>query len=328
MHRQDRAHPSRRRSLRHLGQEEKGQVCILPRNAPRPFRPRQMVPHHTIRRRDRASEQRCPVSRISIKRSSADDPDCDDSDNEPELDPVLPSPTDALSNDFPARPALLGNLVLQQCNLWLGNSKEGKSSGLHHDFHDNLYILLSGYKRFLLFPPSAHRYLHPRGLVDRVHPNGLIVYAPPGQLPSYIPGRRRPQLPIRPDGLVPSDAARWRRNARLRIKRDIDERPPPTQERAPAAEASAKERQNRPAPKNSPRRPSSRQRQSSASARWTKTVSIPKQTPRTTPTTKMTIAKTKPTWTASLASLPIPTMPSCPVLGRRRRKRHRRRGQR
>ncbi|GAC74270.1 predicted phospholipase [Moesziomyces antarcticus T-34] len=155
---------------------------------------------------------------------AADDPDCDDSDNEPELDPVLPSPTDALSNDFPARPALLGNLVLQQCNLWLGNSKEGKSSGLHHDFHDNLYILLSGYKRFLLFPPSAHRYLHPRGLVDRVHPNGLIVYAPPGQLPSYIPGRRRPQLPIRPDGLVPSDAARWRRNARLRIKRDIDER--------------------------------------------------------------------------------------------------------
>lgn len=155
---------------------------------------------------------------------AANDPDSDDSDNEPELDPVLPSPTDALSNDFPARPALLGNLVLQQCNLWLGNSKEGKSSGLHHDFHDNLYILLSGYKRFLLFPPSAHRYLHPRGLVDRVHPNGLIVYAPPGELPSYIPGRRRPQLPIRADGLVPSDAARWRRNARLRIKRDIDER--------------------------------------------------------------------------------------------------------
>ncbi len=35
---------------------------------------------------------------------------------------------------------------------------------------------------------------------------------------------RRTQLPIRPDGLVPSDAARWRRKARLRIKQEIDER--------------------------------------------------------------------------------------------------------
>ncbi|CBQ68297.1 conserved hypothetical protein [Sporisorium reilianum SRZ2] len=154
----------------------------------------------------------------------SDEADSDDSDYEPEMDNVLPAPTNALSNDFPAKPHLLGNLVLQQCNLWLGNSKEGKSSGLHHDFHDNLYILLSGYKRFLLFPPSAHRYLHPRGCVDRVHPNGLIVYTPPGELPSYVPvPGRKLQLPIRPDGLVPSDAARWRRKARLRVKREIDE---------------------------------------------------------------------------------------------------------
>lgn len=144
------------------------------------------------------------------------------SEDEPELDTVLPTPTNALSNDFPTSPELLGSLTLQQCNLWLGNSKEGKSSGLHHDFHDNLYILLSGYKRFLLFPPSAHRYLHPRGFVDRVHPNGLIVYAPPGRLPSYLPGIRA-QMPIRADGLVPSDAARWRRKARMGIKRTVDE---------------------------------------------------------------------------------------------------------
>lgn len=151
-----------------------------------------------------------------------DKPASDLNDNEPEQDTVLPSPTNALSNDFPKSPELLGSLVLQQCNLWLGNSKEGKSSGLHHDFHDNLYILLSGYKRFLLFPPPAHRCLQPRGLVDRVHPNGLIVYAPPGQLPSYLQGGRA-QMPIRPDGLVPSDAARWRRKSRLRVKRMIDE---------------------------------------------------------------------------------------------------------
>lgn len=168
-------------------------------------------------------EQASQSSSRKASTSTADLDSEDDSDYEPELDNVLPAPTNALSNDFPSRPELLGDLVLQQCNLWLGNSKEGKSSGLHHDFHDNLYILLSGYKRFLLFPPSAHRYLHPRGFIDRVHPNGLIVYAPPGELPCYMPGRKQ-QLPIRPDGLVPSDAARWRRKARLRIKREIDER--------------------------------------------------------------------------------------------------------
>ncbi|CDR99090.1 hypothetical protein [Sporisorium scitamineum] len=173
---------------------------------------------------EQGDEQQQGSQSSSAKPAKSDDADSDDSNNEPEMDSVLPAPTNALSNDFPAKPELLGNLVLQQCNLWLGNSKEGKSSGLHHDFHDNLYILLSGYKRFLLFPPSAHRYLHPRGFVDRVHPNGLIVYAPPGELPSYVPiPGRKSQLPIRPDGLVPSDAARWRRKARLRVKREIDE---------------------------------------------------------------------------------------------------------
>ncbi|EPQ31066.1 uncharacterized protein PFL1_01255 [Pseudozyma flocculosa PF-1] len=143
-------------------------------------------------------------------------------DFKPEIDTVLPAPTNALSNDFPARPDLLGQLVLQQCNLWLGSSKEGKSSGLHHDFHDNLYILLSGYKRFLLFPPSAHRHLHPRGQIEKVHPNGLIVYTAPGEVPPFAPGARQ-RLSIRPDGLVPSDAARWRRQARLRVKQEIDD---------------------------------------------------------------------------------------------------------
>ncbi|EST06887.1 JmjC [Kalmanozyma brasiliensis GHG001] len=170
-------------------------------------------------------EQDQPIPSSSAKPDSDRDFESDDSDSEPELDNVLPAPTNALSNDFPSKPQLLGNLVLQQCNLWLGNSKEGKSSGLHHDFHDNLYVLLSGYKRFLLFPPSAHRYLHPRGFIDRVHHNGLIVYTPPGEIPAYVPvPGRKLRLPIRPDGLVPSDAARWRRKARLRIKQEIDER--------------------------------------------------------------------------------------------------------
>lgn len=69
--------------------------------------------------------------------------DPDEKIKQPHIDPVLPAPTNALSNDFPLRPSLMPSLVLQQCNLWIGNSKEGKSSGLHHDFHDNLYMLVS-----------------------------------------------------------------------------------------------------------------------------------------------------------------------------------------
>jgi hypothetical protein len=61
-----------------------------------------------------------------------------------DVDVSLPAPTDSLAHLFPLPgPEIMGNLVLQQCNLWMGNGKSGKSSGLHHDFHDNLYMLVS-----------------------------------------------------------------------------------------------------------------------------------------------------------------------------------------
>ncbi|WFD34146.1 hypothetical protein MCUN1_000982 [Malassezia cuniculi] len=112
----------------------------------------------------------------------------------PAVDDVLPAPTDRLAGDFPAQPEVLGELVLQQCNLWLGRSKEGRTTGLHHDFHDNLYMLLRGEKRFVLFPPSAHEYLHVRGAVQEVHENGLIVY----------------EEGVRADGLTEEEAEAWR----------------------------------------------------------------------------------------------------------------------
>lgn len=121
-------------------------------------------------------------------------------DDGPVLDPLLPSPTHKLKGDFPAHPRILGDLVLQQCNLWLGNSKEGTTSGLHHDFHDNLYLLLSGEKRFVLFPPSAYTELHLRGSVKKLHGNGLIVYEDTDV--------------SRADGLTDLDAAHWRLAAR------------------------------------------------------------------------------------------------------------------
>lgn len=117
-------------------------------------------------------------------------------DDWPDMDPILPSPVHMLEKDFPLHPRILGNLVLQQCNLWVGGAQEPRSSGLHHDFHDNLYILLTGYKRFVLFPPSAYPYLRLRGHVEHLHKNGLLVYEPDDR--------------IRADGLDEIDAAHWR----------------------------------------------------------------------------------------------------------------------
>lgn len=50
-----------------------------------------------------------------------------DDDDVPE---TFPPPTNALKDDFPLVPSLMGNLVLQQVNLWVGRSKGGASSGL------------------------------------------------------------------------------------------------------------------------------------------------------------------------------------------------------
>ncbi|KAI0640863.1 Clavaminate synthase-like protein [Trametes meyenii] len=107
-------------------------------------------------------------------------------DEDPDAETVFPQPTNALKDEFPAVPRIMGNLFLQQVNLWLGKSKTGSSSGLHHDFHDNIYCLLKGRKRFVLFPPSEIKHLYPYGTLDVVYPNGLIVYK---------------DIPVRADGL-------------------------------------------------------------------------------------------------------------------------------
>lgn len=36
------------------------------------------------------------------------------------------------------------NLVPSQFNIWMGHSRVGSSTGLHHDFHDNFYCLVRG----------------------------------------------------------------------------------------------------------------------------------------------------------------------------------------
>ena len=77
---------------------------------------------------------------------------------------------------FPLRPKIAGNLVPQNINIWIGNSKTGASSGLHHDYHDNIYIVLRGTKRFRLFSPADTENMYTRGELVKVHSNGRINY--------------------------------------------------------------------------------------------------------------------------------------------------------
>ncbi|PWN33342.1 uncharacterized protein FA14DRAFT_179996 [Meira miltonrushii] len=156
-----------------------------------------------------------PPTSTSQKQSDSDSPRILEDEEllpAPDLDFSLPPPTDALAHLFPLpTPKLLGGLVLQQCNLWLGNGTSGKSSGLHHDFHDNLYMVLSGCKRFLIWPPTCHRWLEPTGDIFRVHSNGLIEYD------------IADEPPLRADGLTSHEAALWRVRARKRVLLEADE---------------------------------------------------------------------------------------------------------
>jgi hypothetical protein len=94
----------------------------------------------------------------------------EDSDGFPEL---LTAPLKGLMHKgLPLKPSVMGNLVPQAINVWMGCSRDGSSSGLHHDFHDNLYVLLCGRKRFRLYPPSMARSMYTQGRVSKIHENG------------------------------------------------------------------------------------------------------------------------------------------------------------
>jgi hypothetical protein len=78
---------------------------------------------------------------VPVAGGDASDGDKDDEDDDEDLPPVmnpLPTPMHLLRRDVPMRLQLLPTLVPQQLNVWMGNSVSGSSSGLHHDFHDNL----------------------------------------------------------------------------------------------------------------------------------------------------------------------------------------------
>ncbi|KAI9339665.1 cupin-like domain-containing protein [Obelidium mucronatum] len=117
------------------------------------------------------------------------------------------APLPRVLNDIPLRPELLSTLIPQQLNLWMGVAPpEGISSGLHHDFADNLYILVQGSKRITLIPPSAAPDLDLVGHADLqvVHENGLISY----------------DWSVGSDGSFAADVARWQFKTAIKEMRE------------------------------------------------------------------------------------------------------------
>lgn len=89
---------------------------------------------------------------------------------------IVSHPITELLEDIPLRPRIMGNLLPQNINLWMGSSDQPTTSGLHHDFHDNIYILLRGRKTLTLFPPSEYKNMYLVGKVVHLHPNGRFNY--------------------------------------------------------------------------------------------------------------------------------------------------------
>ena len=85
-----------------------------------------------------------------------------------------------LNKDIPTTCPLFGNLTPHLVNLWVGATGKENSktcSGLHHDAHDNFYMLKQGRKQFILFSPRDVQSMYLNGQVKRVHSNGLIEYS-------------------------------------------------------------------------------------------------------------------------------------------------------
>ncbi len=108
-------------------------------------------------------------------------------------DRALDPPLLQLVGDFNI-PVYFKDLVMRSINMWMGNSATSITTPLHHDFNDNLYVLVEGRKDFILFPPEQAVNLYPRGELLGVEANGVIRYR------SLEDGPHMSQLdPTRPD---------------------------------------------------------------------------------------------------------------------------------
>lgn len=92
---------------------------------------------------------------------------------------LVTTDADAASEGLlPLRPTSIPeSLVPADINLWMGRSGGAPtSSGLHHDYHDNVYVLARGEKRFKVFSPLDAERMYTVGEIRVVHENGLINY--------------------------------------------------------------------------------------------------------------------------------------------------------
>jgi hypothetical protein len=96
-----------------------------------------------------------------------------DADDRPSL---VSAPLTRLVGDYPLPPSLTPNLIVSNVNMWFGYTKSRTTSGLHHDFHDNLYLLLRGEKEVTLYSPAEAHNLYTVGEIAHIHPNGRINY--------------------------------------------------------------------------------------------------------------------------------------------------------
>jgi hypothetical protein len=78
-------------------------------------------------------------------------------------------------NELPIIPSILGNIIPFQINIWMGG--DNTKSRLHHDYHDNLYIVIKGKKIIKLYSPADADNLYTRGCISKIHKNGLIEYS-------------------------------------------------------------------------------------------------------------------------------------------------------
>lgn len=131
--------------------------------------------------------------------------EAEEEENEYRLKELYQPPLTNLIADISPQPEFLDYLIPQQINLWIGavsnavddaawlrkyDSKDatgklglgrnvpdgGSSSGLHHDHADNLYIPISGYKRFTLFSPHDAGKMYTVGNIRHVFESGVIDY--------------------------------------------------------------------------------------------------------------------------------------------------------
>lgn len=172
---------------------------------------------------DNSSESDSSFGSIDMSNLQDDFEDSDDEMEEEEIRDrirqLFQPPLTNMYNKLPHTPSLLSMLIPQQMNIWMGYSRpsqkphnlgdlsskyipgNGSSSGLHHDHADNLYILVSGSKRFTLFSPYDADKLSTVGTIYKVYNSGVIDYHRDENAPTWSH--------VREDGAMVREVAKW-----------------------------------------------------------------------------------------------------------------------